>query len=68
LIVHEIEHQAQYQSGGTTATFDALISESKYNLERSFMGGPTTYFIPGKLEYKAQQVQRRALNILRSRR
>jgi hypothetical protein len=61
LIVHEIEHQAQYQNdiyGSPKEVFEQLIQEAQR--------GPAVYNDPNILEGKAQQVENNANALLSS--
>ena len=63
LTAHEIEHQSQYQNGDKKDVFERLVGESldgangKYN----------PYTTKGTLEYEAQQVQKAAVVLQKSR-
>jgi RHS repeat-associated protein len=57
LVVHEIEHQSQYQNGNPLSVFSQLFEEAQ-------IYGVAAYSTPGLLEYQAQQVQNRAKAIL----
>ena len=59
LLVHEIEHQAQYQNGNAKEVLEQLIRE--YQM-------PDPYNTPDTLEHTAQTVEDKALDILMQRR
>lgn len=63
LTAHEIEHQSQYQNGDKKDVFERLVGES---LDKA-SGKSDPYKDNKTLEYKAQQVQERANEILESR-
>ena len=64
LTVHEIEHQSQYQNGDKKEVFETLVNEALAGAS----GKSDPYNTPGTLEYEAQQVQKAADTLLKSRR
>ena len=64
LTVHEIEHQSRYQNGDKKEVFETLVNEALAGAS----GKSDTYNTPGTLEYEAQQVQKAADTLLKSRR
>ena len=63
LTVHEIEHQSQYQNGDKKDVFERLVGEALAGTS----GKSDPYNTPGTLEYEAQQVQKAAVVLQKSR-
>jgi len=64
LIAHEIEHQAQYTNGingSTEQIFGRLVDEAFQAMDTN---KPDPYRTQGYLEYEAQKVENRALELL----
>ncbi|NLD49385.1 MAG: hypothetical protein GX660_19685 [Clostridiaceae bacterium] len=61
LIVHEVEHQSQYQNGDSGEVFKDLLDEGEqYNEHQMDPNQPDPYDTPGCKEYDAQQVENKA--------
>ena len=63
LTAHEIEHQSQYQNGDKKDVFERLVGEALAGAS----GKSDPYNTPGTLEYEAQQVQKTADTLQKSR-